>query len=146
MRSNPVATAVGLATVLIFGFASRRHNRKRIASLEALATQRRGETICEFAREFNSRQIDTWIIRAVFEQLQHYLAGEASNFPVRADDQLVGLLIADPDDLDMDIVEEIANRTGRSLGQLERNPHCGQVHTVRDLVQFFNAQPLQNAI
>src|SRR4051812_38140996 len=37
--------------------------------LARLAADRQGESICTFARSFDCRAIDTWIIRAVFEEL-----------------------------------------------------------------------------
>ena len=145
LQNNPMAMAAGLVFILVCGVAASRENRRRLATLKALATARQGETLCAFAREFDPRETDTWIIRAVYEQLQLYLGDEDCNFPIRAGDALVGLLMVDPDDLDMDIVQDIAARTGRSLDQLEQNPHFGRVRTVRDLVQFFNVQPLKNA-
>jgi hypothetical protein len=59
--------------------------------------------------------VDTWVIRAVYDALQDYLVPAFPDFPLRASDRLVKTLVADADDLDMDIVAEIAQRTGRSL-------------------------------
>jgi hypothetical protein len=64
-------------------------------------------------------------------------------FPVRASDRLQKVLIDDPDDLDMAIAYEIAERTGRSLDAHEANPYFNKVVTVSDLVLFFNAQPVR---
>jgi Mn-dependent DtxR family transcriptional regulator len=50
-------------------------------------------------------------------------------------------LYIDPDDLDMVIAMRVAERTGRSLEQPERNPHYDKIVTVGDLVNFFNNQP-----
>ena len=47
----------------------------------------------------------------------------------------------DDEDLDMDLVAEIGQRTGRSMENAEKNPYYGKVSTVEDLVLFFNLQP-----
>lgn len=39
---------------------------------ERLVADRQGESIGSFARSFDYRAIDTWIIRAVYEELQFY--------------------------------------------------------------------------
>jgi len=113
--------------------------------LVALASERTGESICEFARSFNTREVDTWVIRAVYEQLQEYLAPIQPAFPVRGSDRLVKGLLEDPDDLDLSLINEIAERTGRSLDNAENNPLFGKVLTVEDLVLFFNAQARNSA-
>lgn len=144
-RGNPLAATIGLAAALLYGFAVTRYNHSRIRKLRVLVTEREGESICDFARSFNAHEVDTWVIRAVYEQLQQYLTDVAPHFPVRSDDRLIGQLIVDPDDLDLDLVHEIATRTGRTLENLEKNAYYSQVHTVRDLVLFFNEQPTKNA-
>ena len=131
--TGAVLTIGALATVAI--------NRNFKARLTALAAVRTNDSICTFAKSFNPHEVDTWIIRAVYEQLQGYLSDAYPHFPVRAEDRLIGSLITDPDDLDMDLVEEIAERTGRSLENAKNNPYYENVRTVRDLVLFFNAQP-----
>jgi len=130
-------TVVGtVATIVI--------NRNFKARLTTLAALRNNESICTFAKSFNPREVDTWVIRAVYEQLQSYLASTYPQFPIRAEDRLNDCLITDPDDLDLDLVEEISERTGRSLENTESNPYYAKVETVRDLVLFFNAQPFAN--
>lgn len=101
-------------------------------------------SICEFAREFDSKTVDTWIIRAVYEQVQAALPTKQV-FPIRASDSLFDTLMLDEDDLDLDLSEEIAQRTGRSLEDYESNPYYGKVTTVRNLVLFFNHQARANA-
>jgi hypothetical protein len=66
--------------------------------------------------------------------------------PIKADDHLFDTLMLDEDDLDLDLVEIISQRTGRSLEQYENNPFYGKVTTVRNLVLFLNCQPVSNAI
>jgi hypothetical protein len=142
---NPLAALVGVAAVLVVVGVSVRHGRARAAALRDLAMRRKGQSICDFAKDFDARNVNTWVIRAVYEQLQQYLNPTVEQFPVRADDELLGKLIDDPDDLDMDLAVQIAARTGRSLKRPQDNPHYQRIHTVRDLVCFFNAQPLTTA-
>ena len=138
----PLVTGLCLgALVLYVWYTARRRQRK----LRVVAQGRVGQGICEFARDFDSWAVDTWVIRAVFEQLQSYLSNVQPAFPVRAEDRLPKHLIADPDDLDMDLVHQIAQRTGRSLEKTDLNPYYGKVLTVRDLVLFFDAQPKRAA-
>lgn len=115
----------------------RRDKRK----LLALAAGRSGQTICDFARDFDARAVDTWVIRAVYEQLQGQLSHVHPAFPVRADDRLKEDLLLDDDDLDIDLAQEVEARTGRSLDGSAGNPYFGRVQTVRDLVHFFQCQP-----
>jgi len=109
-----------------------------------LCKERDGLSICEFAREFDTKVVDTWVIRAVYEQLQAALPTKQS-IPIKASDTLFDILMLDEDDLDLDLVEEIAQRTGRSLEGYENNPYYGKVTTARNLVLFFNHQDRANA-
>ncbi|MET1078894.1 MAG: hypothetical protein ABWY06_12845 [Pseudomonas sp.] len=114
--------------------------RREAKRLQQLAAQRPGESLCSFTRAFAWRKIDTWIIRAVYEELQEYLQG-AGGFPLRAQDHLLRDLGLDAEEVDLYVVEAIAKRTGRSLQHYERNPYFGKVEQVADLVLFFAAQP-----
>ena len=109
-----------------------------------LCKERSGLSICEFAREFDPKVVDTWIIRAVYEQLQAALPTK-QNVPIKASDSLFDTLMLDEDDLDLDLVEEIAQRTSRSLEGYESNPYYGKVTTARNLVLFFNHQARASA-
>src|SRR5688572_7732874 len=75
-------------------FESRRERR--------IASARQAASICTFARQFNCRTTDTWIIRAVFEELAHYV-----RFPIRALDRLEADLRIDSDDIP-EIAEAVA--------------------------------------
>ena len=132
--------ALSCAVAVLFLFAHRRARGEQ-RQLRALASSREGQCICEFARDFNVREVDTWVVRAVYEQLQSHLADAHPSFPLRADDRLKEDLRLDDEDLDMDIVQEIACRTGRPLDASAANPYFGRVRTVRDLVLFFQNQP-----
>lgn len=109
-----------------------------------LCKERRGLSICEFSREFDPKMVDTWIIRAVYEQLQATLPTKLF-VPIKASDNLFETLMLDEDDPDLDLVEEISQRTGRSLEGYENNPYYGKVTTARNLVLFFNHQVCANA-
>jgi hypothetical protein len=138
----PWATSAGAALLVLVSIYSSRRRKRR---LEALAQVRGGESICEFARSFDARNVDTWVIRAVYEELQRELADAVPNFPVRASDVLLKDLLEDSDDLDMSLAPNVSKRTGRSLDDFPENPYFGKVRTVEDLVLFFNAQPHENA-
>jgi hypothetical protein len=132
--SHPPVMGIVLVILAISAVAGRKHVRQ----MRQVAATRAGGGICEFAREFNARVTDTWIIRAVYEEVQACLGSE---FPLRAHDRLEEDLYIHPDDLDVEIVMRVAERTGRSLREPERNPYYQRIVTAGDLVNFFNNQP-----
>ncbi len=95
--------------------------------------QRQGESICGFARAFDCRSVDTWIIRAVYEEATSLLS-----YPIRASDLVDHM---DSEDLD-ELAADAATRSGRSLDDTESNPWYGWVMTYHDLILFLNHQPL----
>jgi len=136
---HPLAVAL---TIVGIGYLARRDLHRVQARRLTTAGGRGEEGICAFARSFDCRKVDTWIIRAVFEELQEEL-GQPRPFPLRASDRLVEELGIDLEEIDMTHVPAIAARTGRSLDRCHTNPYWGQVRTVSDLVHFFDAQPVQ---
>ncbi|WP_444907391.1 hypothetical protein ACJJIR_03790 [Microbulbifer sp. SSSA008] len=106
---------------------------------QRLCDNRKGLSICEFAREFDRKTVDTWIIRTVYEQLQAALPTKQL-VPIQASDDFFNTLKLDGDDLDLDLSKEIAQRTGRTLEDYQSNPYYGKVTTARNLVLFFNLQ------
>ena len=120
---------------------ARQQTKREAQKLLALASEREGQSICEFTRDFDARAVDTWIIRAVYEQLQGQLKQVHPKFPVRADDRLKEDLLLDDDDLDMDLARAVAARAGRSIDDTGGNPYFDKVRTVRDFVFFFQNQP-----
>jgi hypothetical protein len=114
-------------------------NRADRARLEKIAMLRSDQDIGTFAKSFDFRSVDTWVIRAVYEQLQNYLASFVPKFPISAEDRLKEDLCIDVDDFDLG--EEIEQRCGRLLEGSQTNPLYGKVYTVRDLVLYFNSQP-----
>jgi hypothetical protein len=129
-----ILTAVVVCVVV--GSVVRAH-RAELERLRRLADERRGETICHFARSLDYRRLDTKVIRAVYEALQDVVAPW---FPVRASDDLDQIFLIDGEDLS-DLAAEIAGRCGRTLDGWERNPYYGKVATVSDLVEFLSALP-----
>ena len=115
-------------------------NKRRKKKFEALVQERTNQSICQFARSFDCKKTDTWVIRAVYEQVSEYVALSDVTLPLKADDDIVELLEIDEEDFELDLFEEIAQRARRSTEDKEKNPYFGKVHTLRDLVNFFNEQ------
>lgn len=131
---------VGALVALAMGgeAVSRAREKKHFARL----LQTRSEaSICHFARSIDCRHVDTWVVRAVYDELQACLAHHRARFPLRVTDRLGADLQIDGDELDLSLVPDIAQRTGRDLSSTQANPFFGKVTTVGDLVKFFNAQP-----
>ncbi|MEZ5594388.1 MAG: hypothetical protein R3F53_28335 [Gammaproteobacteria bacterium] len=109
-----------IGPLIVLSFALSKLEKQR---LKRIADSRSEESICQFARAFDARTVDTRIIRAVYDELSAYLDSRASPFPLRASDQLFhrkGLNI-DEDDLN-DLVLIIAQRAGRSIENTQDNP------------------------
>ncbi len=108
--------------------------------LARLAADRSGESICTFVRSFDCRRVDTWILRAVYEELQPYCKFRRQVLPLRRSDKLEAMLGIDDEELEF-LTEDIAFRAERSLDDCASNPLFGQVQTVADLVNFLMHQP-----
>lgn len=141
---QPIIIGILALIVLLVVVGSYVEQPKTERYFEGLNNNRKGISICEFAREFDTGTTDTWIIRAVYEQLQNALPTK-QEVPIKASDHLFEVLMLDEEDLDLDLVEEISQRTGRSLENYENNPYYGKVTTARNLVLFFNHQVVANA-
>ncbi|MHB9326634.1 hypothetical protein ACP3S7_03735 [Phytobacter ursingii] len=138
---NPVIFAVALFMVLL-SVSGMIHGRKRRARLAALAQARQGESICQFARAFNLRDVDAWVIRAVWDTVMAWGGSELArlNFPLQADDRLEIFALDDEEAL-FDVLSDAATRAGRTLDNLENNPFQ-PLNTLRDMVMALNAQPM----
>jgi len=134
---HPVAVGAVALVLVVIGM---RATKREKARLKELLRNRSGESICEFARSFDAREIDPLVIRSVYEQLQDVLSGYCPALPIRASDRLTEDLGIDVDDLDMSVAPAVASRSGRSLEGVETNPYYGRVKTASDLVYFFNLQ------
>jgi hypothetical protein len=137
--SSPRAQCVAFCLVCAFCLWTQIENRREWHRLQCLASGRPGESLCKFARGFDRKKTDTWIIRAVHEELQLFLT-LFIKFPLRVTDLLVEDLGLEVEDVD-DLIVNVADRAGRSLEQPECNPYYGNVRTAADVVQFVNAQP-----
>jgi hypothetical protein len=135
---HPIVTSTCLSVLVALSWLHQRDIRNH---LRTMAASRAGESICTFSREVDCRNVDKWIVRAVYEEIQERLTAGCAKFPLRWTDRLKEDLRIDPDALDEELAIDIAQRTGRSLEVTERNPLFGEVKTVRDLVLFFQAQP-----
>jgi len=136
----PIPTGIVISLLVVMTIIGHRRHKAR---LKFLRESRPGESICEFSRSFDTKEIDTWVVRAVYEQLQGYLGGDPP-VPIRATDRLNEDLPIDSEDLEIDVMNQIAQRTGRSLKNTPANPYFDKVRTVGDLVRFVNAQPKEN--
>lgn len=122
----------GVALTIAFGAVLTILSRRHFARLKE---ERKEESICTFARSLPAKAHDTWIVRAVFEQLSDLV-----QLPIRPTDDLKKDLQIHPDDMD-DTAFEIARRAGRSMGDTKKNPMFGKVVTVADLILFLEQQP-----
>lgn len=97
--------------------------------------ERDSESICTFARSLPARNHDTWVVRAVYEELSRTLG-----ICIRPTDQWRTDLAIEPEDFE-ECVVKIAKRSRRSLANSEGNPLYGRVRTVADLIAFLEHQP-----
>ena len=133
-----------LLLIPIFIVFEIKDNKKRNTHFKEMLQNRQHESICTFSRYFECRKVDTWVIRAVYEQLQNHLDKKFCNFPIRPTDDVFTDLLIDDDDFQLDIVDEIAQRTGRTLDNAESNIYYEKANIVENLVYFFNEQPKTN--
>ena len=125
---------VGALGILIWGGTVLQTRR-----MLSVAADRTEESICTFVRSFDYRQIDSWILRAVYEELSRYSVVDGRPLPIRADDRWEEDLKIDPEDFE-DLAMDIAHRARRSMDDTNHNPLYGKVKTVRDIVSFFQHQ------
>lgn len=129
-----------LLLAVAFIFVNGRYAGREVAEKRrALAAGRAGQNICQFARAFDIRQVDSWAIRAVWnvlsDELEHTL-------PLRAQDRLEEDLDLVGDALDLEsLFIEAAWLCGRDLTDLEHNPFL-PIITAHDMVLALNAQPM----
>jgi hypothetical protein len=132
-----IIAAVIVGVFFISGFIHMRRYHRR---MRALAAEREGESICHFTRSLPYRQLDTVVIRHVYEAFEAQVCAPDYRVPIRTTDHMTDTLAVDPEDID-DLVVEVADRCGRSLDRYEQNPFYTRLHTVGDLVHFLCAQP-----
>ena len=136
---HPVWTLAALSALAVASAISWKSQREELLGLAARRAN--GSGICAFARSFDLRQVDSWVVRAVYEELAHHFKGLEIEVQINADDDIIEDLQIDPEDLDMGIALDIAARTGRTFEGFKANPYLSDTNSVRGLVMFFNAQP-----
>jgi hypothetical protein len=114
--------------------------------MKKIALERSMQSICSYARSFDYRNVDTKIMRSVYEKVQKWAGTyEGLPFPVQSSDDFDTVYQMDLDDLD-DIYWEVADELGISTERSEENPYFDKVKTVKELVLFLHHQPrLKNA-
>ena len=122
----PMAVLLMTLFIALLGLAGH-HRDARIAAA------RTGESICTFARGFG-REIDTWIVRALYEELCEF-----GPIPPRASDDLATVFGID-DDLE-DLIEDVATRAAYSLEYAATYWLARRLRTVEDLAVLVNDQP-----
>jgi hypothetical protein len=135
----PVVAGVLLVFAAVTAGGGRRYHRWA----SALAASRVGEDIGTFAREFDRRApgFDPHVARAVWDALRAELAAGGPPVPIRPTDHLTRDLRLDPEDVALDLLAEVAARTGRDLESAPRRSPPARVETVADLVAFVAALP-----
>lgn len=91
------------------------------------------QSICRFARSFDCRTTDTWIIRAVFEVIR-----QRRTVPFAAGTRLEEDLALDPEDLE-ELTLIVCQRTGRPFDPVHSPLFTG--NTVGELVAWFQLHP-----
>ena len=134
--SSPLKATIGLGTITVLVAGSMIIEGRRVARIR----HERDDTICDFRRSFDLRQIDPWIIRATYEAFGAWFDAKQAKFPLRASDSIDDDLKIDWEDLD-DLFHEVAQRAGYDISKYEANPFYGKVKTVKDFVIFFTHQP-----
>ena len=103
--------------------------------LRRLAAERSSDSICSFTRSLDYRCLDTQVIRATYDEVQHYLDSVSPKFPIRATDRLEQDLHIDYEDT-ADMLVAIAKQCGRDLQPSEAWPRKLRFETIADLIHF----------
>lgn len=112
--------------------------------MKKIALERGKPNICKFAREFDYRNIDTQILREVWNELQLTIGEfEGEAFPIEANDFFESTYHLDEDDLD-DVYWSVCDRLGIETENAEKNPYFEKVTSVKTLVLFIHNQPRTN--
>jgi hypothetical protein len=127
-----------ISAIILFGIIISVANHRR---MKKLALSRGEPNICEYARSFDFRQVDTKIIREVWNYIQSSLGNfNGKPFPIKADDLFNETYKFDEDDLD-EIYWAVADKLGIDTKNPQNNPYYNQVTSVRNLVLFLHYQP-----
>ncbi len=132
--THPAATLGVVAALVLAGLVLSAHVRRRLARL---AASRGAESICSFTRALPIRDLDPWVVRAVYEETQEHLRDVHPEFPLRPSDRFLDDLHIDPEDVEADVAVRAAARAGRELGSAPQTI----VSTLEDLIRYLCAQP-----
>ncbi len=130
----PLLVSGGLGLVVLAGYLSHLADKKRMGKLRS---DRLGTGICEFARSFDRRKVDTFVIRAVYEEMQE-LVGD---LPLRREDRPLADFALDEGEVAFDFPERVAARTGRIYDPRTAPVPDQPVETLGDFVVYFNSLP-----
>lgn len=136
---SPIRYALSLSAFVLLGYLG---SVVMNHSLRRQAKGRQGEDIGTFARSFNRRDepFDPWVVRATWDALQPYVTFRGGSLPLRASDRLDKLPV-DPEDLENEVIEEVAERSGHVLEPLAFQHARRSIKTVGDFVKFISSQP-----
>ncbi len=107
------------------------HHRR----LRRIQEERKGESIGTFARALPARAHDTWVVRAVYEEMSRVVGA-----PLRPTDEVWKFWNVDPEEFD-DIILVIGYRARRSMEDIRPNPLFRRIVTIADVITFFEHQP-----
>ncbi len=112
------------------------------ARLQQLIRERSADSICTFARSFDRRTVDPWVIRAVWEEVREHVGRTKDGrlLALRADDDINALIPYDEWELE-DVFETAARRANRSFDDFRQNPYFDKIECLGDYVLLLNAQP-----
>jgi len=127
--------AVGTVAILVlFGSVREYYRMKKIAE------SRVKPDICDYARSFDYRKVDTEIMREVFVSMQDWVGKyNGIEFPVKAEDRFNSIYEMDREDLSY-LCVTIAEKLKINLDDVKNNPYWSELNTVKDLVMFFDYQ------
>ena len=129
---------VGFGILIFIGSCIAFWHHRRMRSI---VLSRSNSDICRYARSFDYRNVDTKIMREVYNHVQEWAGKyEGIPFPVEADDCFDAIYKMHSDDLD-DIYLDIAQKLGISTENPKANPYWNKVTTVKNLVLFLHNQP-----
>lgn len=133
---KPIAFVPVLVVTGYLMIVSASENRR----LRRVALQRMNDNICTFARSFDCRTIDSWTVRAAYEELQKYFASSGQAFPIRASDRFKEDFGLDGEDI-VDLMFAISERSQHDITFLAKELDARQIHTVSDLVTLVSNLP-----
>ncbi|WP_415881286.1 hypothetical protein [Neptuniibacter sp. QD34_54] len=127
---------IGAIIILMLSLSVLEHFR-----MKRLSNERGEADICEYARSLEYRNVDTKIMREVWNELHLWLGKyDGKPFPIETEDTFESTYNMDPDDLD-EIYWAVANRLGIDTEHPENNPYFDKVTSVKNLVLFLHHQP-----